>query len=100
MTEPEIDSGQFEEFKISSNSVNIKNDENCVGQGVVPDGVFPPALKNQLDKVLSGIKINKARKSFTEMKDYEKGIADSIYSVEQSEASNTHGNTMPKMKHR
>ena len=46
MTEPEIDSGQFEEFKISSNSVNVKNDSPSARQEVIPDGVFPPTLKN------------------------------------------------------
>ena len=57
------------------------------------DNVFPPALRNQLDKVLSGIKINN-RQSFTEMKDYEKGV-DSIYSsAEQSDASNALGNVL------
>ena len=66
---------------------------------MVPEGVFPPALKNQLDKVLSGIKINN-RQSYTDMKDYEKGLIESIYSVDQSVVPSAHMNTMPKIKYR
>ena len=34
------------------------------------------------------------------MKDYEKGMIDSIYSVDQSDAPSAHMNTMPKIKYR